>query len=158
MRLANWYRKRKVLWKIFIPFFAITLLSSTIFTPFADAGAAGAATAVSCAMSCAGNPASMVPASSAATARALGTERMGWHEPARAAAKSNIDKEGPVLQIMGPGSGRSRLTADPPALPAAGAACARRSPSNQAVWLPYPGPSQSCARFSCRRSASWPGR
>ena len=34
MSLASWYRKRKVLWKIFIPFFAITLLSSTLFTVY----------------------------------------------------------------------------------------------------------------------------
>ena len=34
MKLATWYRKRKVLWKIFIPFFAITLLSSTLFTVY----------------------------------------------------------------------------------------------------------------------------
>ena len=34
MKLLCWYRRRKVLWKIFIPFFAITLLSSTLFTVY----------------------------------------------------------------------------------------------------------------------------
>ncbi|MGD9781815.1 MAG: PP2C family protein-serine/threonine phosphatase [Kiritimatiellia bacterium] len=34
MKLLSWYRKRKVLWKIFLPFFAITLLSSMLFTVY----------------------------------------------------------------------------------------------------------------------------
>ncbi len=34
MKLANWYRRQTVRRKIFIPFFAITLLSSTLFTVY----------------------------------------------------------------------------------------------------------------------------
>ncbi len=34
MRGVGWYRRQTVRWKIFIPFFAITLLSSTLFTVY----------------------------------------------------------------------------------------------------------------------------
>lgn len=34
MKLVTWYRKQTVRWKIFIPFFTITLLTSTLFTVY----------------------------------------------------------------------------------------------------------------------------